>query len=242
MPSMQRVSSAPAKRSPGVFLPLMTGNGGDVLGEVGIHVEHPVGFLQRLGFGGVGGVAFLPEELGGAQEQPGAQFPADDVGPLVDENRQVAVTLNPVLVLRPDDGFAGGADDERFLQFGFRIDDHLAIDGFEAVVGDNRAFLGEAGSVLFFLGEVRKRNEQREIGVDVAGGLETVVQLALHLLPNGVAVGFDDHATAHGRMLGEVAALDHVEVPLRVVLVARGVTLAVSAVLGAFGWLMRCCL
>lgn len=50
-------------------------------------------------------MAFLPEELGGAEEEPGAEFPAHDVGPLVDEEREVAVALDPVFVGVPDDGF-----------------------------------------------------------------------------------------------------------------------------------------
>ena len=88
-------------------------------------------------------------------------------------------------------------------------------------MSDDGAFLGEAGSVLFFLGEQRERNEKREIGVDVAGGLETVVEFALHLFPDGVAVRLDDHATAHGGMFGEIGAFDNIEVPLRIVLAAR---------------------
>ncbi len=86
---------------------------------------------------------------------------------------------------------------------------------------DHGAFLGEPRGVLLFLGQERQGDEQREIGVDVAGGLEPVVEFALHLFPDGVAVGFDDHAAAHRRMLGEVGAFDDVEVPLRVILRAR---------------------
>jgi len=55
----------------------------------------------------------------------------------------------------------------------------------------------------------------------VSRGFETVVQFALHFFPDGVPVGFDDHATAHGRMLGQIAAFDHVEVPLPVILRPR---------------------
>ncbi len=53
---------------------------------------------QRLGLGLVRGVALLPEKFGRAQEQARAHFPAHDVGPLVDEDGQVAVGLHPLRV------------------------------------------------------------------------------------------------------------------------------------------------
>ena len=71
-------------------------HGHPFLGEGAIDVEHPPRLFLRLGLRGVGGVAFLPEELGRAQEQPGAHLPAHDVAPLVDEQRQIAIALNPV--------------------------------------------------------------------------------------------------------------------------------------------------
>jgi hypothetical protein len=63
------------------------------------------------------------------------------------------------------------------------------------------------------------RDEEREVGVLVAGGLEARVELALDLLPHGVAVGLDDHAALdHLGGLGHLGLADHVLVPLRVVL------------------------
>ena len=52
---------------------------------------------------GVGGVAFLPEELGGAKEGAWALFPPHDVAPLVQEKRQVTVATDPLAERRPDD-------------------------------------------------------------------------------------------------------------------------------------------
>ena len=71
-------------------------------------------------------------------------------------------------------------------------------------MGDHRAFLGEALDVLGFLFEEAQRDEEREVGVLVAGGLEHAVQHALDVLPERVAPGLDDHAAAHGRGLGQV--------------------------------------
>jgi hypothetical protein len=68
-----------------------------------------------------------------------------------------------------------------------------------------------------FLGQVALGDEEREIGVDMAGGLEHVVQSALHLLPDGVAMRLDHHAAAHIAVLGQVGLQHQVIVPLRVV-------------------------
>jgi hypothetical protein len=97
----------------------------------------------------MGGVPFLPEELGGAQEQPGAHLPAHHVGPLVDEQGQVAVGSGSSRVGIPDDGLGGGPHDELFFQPRFRVDDHAVPSGrFQAVVGDHGALLGETLDML----------------------------------------------------------------------------------------------
>ena len=94
--SMQSVSTAPGKRSLRVFFALDHRHRHEALREVGVDVEHPLGLLHRLRRGRVRRVALLPEELGRAQEQPRAHLPAHDVGPLVDEQRQIAVALHPL--------------------------------------------------------------------------------------------------------------------------------------------------
>ena len=71
------------------------GDGEDFAEEVGVElVDHAClhdGLLLRL----VRGMAFLPEEFGGAEEEAGTHFPTHDVGPLVDEEGEVTVGLDP---------------------------------------------------------------------------------------------------------------------------------------------------
>ena len=140
----------------------------------------------------MGGVAFLPEEFGGAQEKAGAHFPAHDVAPLVDEQGQIAVALDPLGVHVADDGFAGGADDEGLFEFAAGLETFSPL--FELVMGDDGAFHGEALDVLGFFGEKALGDEQGEVGVDVAGFLKAAVEIALDGFPDGVALGPDDHA------------------------------------------------
>ena len=171
----------------------------------------------------MGGMAFLPEEFSGAEEQACAHFPAHYIGPLVDEDRQVAVAADPVLIRVPDNGFAGWAHHQLFFQFGIGIGHQPARPvgiGFEAVMRYHGAFLGKTFGVLFFFFKEALGNEQREIGVAVARFLEHLVKLCLHFLPNGVTIGFDDHTALYGAVFCQVGLFHQVVIPFGVVLAA----------------------
>ena len=66
--------------------------------------------------------------------------------------------------------------------------------------------------------EERLGDKQREIGVLHARCLEHVIELALHLFPNGVAIGLDDHAATHCGLFGEIGLHNQFVIPLRVVI------------------------
>ena len=85
------------------------------------------------------GVTFLPEELGGAEEETRPQLPAHDVAPLVEQHGQVAVALHPFGEEGVDHRLAGGAHDDRLFEL-------LA-----PAVGDDRELGAEALDVLGFL-------------------------------------------------------------------------------------------
>ena len=59
---------------------------------------------------------------------------------------------------------------------------------------------------------------KKDLGMKSAGFLEHAVENMLHLLPDGVSVGLDDHAAADGGLLGQVGLHHEVVVPLGVVL------------------------
>ena len=83
----------------------------------------------------------------------------------------------------PDDGLGRGPDHVRFFQL------------FAARDGYHRQFRREPFHVLGFLLQKTFRDEQREVQVLMARGLEAPVQLALQHFPHGIAVGLDDHTT-----------------------------------------------
>ena len=103
------------------------------------------------------GVAFLPQEFGGAQEHARAQLPADDVGPLVHQHGQIAPALNPLGEEVADDGFRRGPDDVGLFE-------RLAAGD-----GDHGQLRREAFHVLGFFLQETLRNQQREVHVLMPG-------------------------------------------------------------------------
>ena len=61
--------------------------------------------------------------------------------------------------------------------------------------------------------QVALRDEQREVDVLGAGRLDAEVDLGLHPLPDGVAVGPDDHRAPHRAVVGQLGLGDDVLVP-----------------------------
>ena len=150
----------------------------------------------------VGGVALLPQELRRPQEEAGAQLPAHDVGPLVDQEGEVPVALDPLGEVGVDDRLAGGAHH------------HGLVEQLAAPVGHDRQLGAEALDVRRLALEVALGDEQGEVGVGHARRLDAGVELGLHPLPDGVAVGADDHGAAHGPVVGQLRLGQDVLVPL----------------------------
>jgi hypothetical protein len=90
--------------------PLITGMASQSSAAGPIALEAGGDLVGRLLLGGVKRVRLLPQELGGAQEEACAQLPAHDVVPQVEQQRQVAIRLDPVLDLLGDDRLARRPD------------------------------------------------------------------------------------------------------------------------------------
>ena len=65
----------------------------------------------------MGGMALLPQELCGPEEQTGTHLPSNDIGPLVAHDRKISPGLDPILVRAPDNGLGSRSYDEFFLKF-----------------------------------------------------------------------------------------------------------------------------
>src|SRR5262249_56001542 len=86
---------------------------------------------------------------------------------------------------------------------------------------DHRELGREALDVLLFLLEERLRDEHRERGVHVAGGLEASVERGLDVLPQRPPVRLHDHAAADRSVVRQVGAQHELVVPLVEVFAAR---------------------
>src|SRR5439155_20620784 len=137
------------------------------------------------------------------------QLPAHDVGPLVQQERQVAVALHPLREVGVDHRLARGPHDRGLLEL-------LA-----AGVGDHRELGAEPLDVLLLAFEVALGDEQREVRVGRARVLDAPVELGLHPLPDRVPVGPDDHRSPHRPVVGQLGLGHHVLVPAREVLRLR---------------------
>ena len=184
-----------------------------IFGEGAVDFQHLERLFHRLFDGGVRGMAFLPEEFGGAQEHAGAHFPTHDIGPLVDQHGQVAPALHPAAERRADHRFRRRPHDQRLLQLRFGIGHQLAVLLDQPVMRDDRHFLGEAVDMLGLLLEIGERDEEREIAIFVAGRLDLRVQQLLHPFPDAIPPGTNDHAAAHAAFLRHVGFGDDGLIP-----------------------------
>jgi len=142
-------------------------------------------------------------------------FPAENVGPLVDQHRQIPIALDPLAVHVPDDRLGGGAEGQPLLQL------------FTAGLGHPGQFGVEAFHVVLFLLEKALRHQHREIGVAVPRFLEALVEAGLDPLPEFVAVRLEHDATANRGVIHQVGLSDGVDVPPGKIHGLRGYTLFV---------------
>src|SRR5437870_2244293 len=173
----------------------------DVLRDLPVRLEHASGLFPGLLLGLVRRVPLLPEELRRAKAQSGPQLPPNDVGPLVVEQRQVAVALDPLRIGVPDDRLGGRPDDERLAQL-------LA-----AGVRDHREFGREPLDVFLLALQQPERDEQREVQVLMPRLLEPDVESIADGLPQRVAVRLDHHRPADERVLRQVRLPNDLLVP-----------------------------
>ena len=92
--------------------------------EVTIHMQHFLCFRFCFLAGRMSRMTFLPQELRSTQEQTGTHLPPHNICPLVTQDRQVTIGINPIFIGTPNDGFGGRTDDQFFFQSGSRIYDH----------------------------------------------------------------------------------------------------------------------
>src|SRR4030095_585335 len=214
-------------------LPAFDYRHGDIfLRESAIHAEHALRLFLRVLISCMGRVALLPEELRSPQKQPRTHFPPDDVPPLIEQQRQVAIRLNPISKRVPNDGLRRRPNDQRFLELR------------TTSMGDDCDFRRKTLDVFRFFLKKTFWNEERKICVLVPRFLEHAVKSLLHFFPDRVAVRSNDHAAFDGCVICQFCCGNHIGIPSRVVFTALGDlcfghNLAIIA-LAYNGFLRRC--
>ena len=169
-------------------------------------------------------MSLLPQEFCSTQEEAGTHFPTHHVRPLITQNRQIAIRINPVLISIPDDGFRSRANNQFFFQFSFRVYDYPTTvrSIFQTMVCYYCTLLCKTFHMFRFTAEERLRNQQRKIGIHVSRFLKHIVQLTLHFLPDSVSVRFDHHTATHSRLFCQIGLHHQLIIPLRIILAAFG--------------------
>ena len=178
------------------------GDGQSLPVEVLVHLQNGEGELLGLLGGLVHGVALLPQKFRGAQEGPGGLFPAHHAAPLVVQLGQVPVGVDNLLIVLAEQSLAGGAHKQALGQL-------LA-----AALGDHGALGGKALHVVLFLLQQAFGDEHGHVHVLHAQLFKAPVQVRLHVFPQGIAVGLDDHAALHAGIVHQLGLFHHVGVPL----------------------------
>jgi hypothetical protein len=87
------------------------------------------------------------------------------------------------------------------------------LEFFSAALGHPRDLRRKALDMLRLAHQQAFGDEQRKIRVDVAGGLETLVELPLQQFPDGVAIRPNHHAPLDRRVVRQFGLADDVKVP-----------------------------
>ena len=116
--------------------------------NLAINIEHLYGFFFSLFSTGMSSMSLLPQKLSCAQKQSRTHFPAHNISPLINQNRQIAIRLNPFCKTVGNNGLGSRANNQRFFQR--RSRNQLSVFAFEFRVGNNRHFFGKTFNVFSF--------------------------------------------------------------------------------------------
>ena len=130
--------------------------------------------------------------------------------PLVVQLGQVPVGVDDIFVVLTEERLAGGTNAVALLQ-------RLAAAG-----GDPGALRREALHMILLLLQQALRDEHGKVYVLVAGGFKLPVQLVLHVLPDGVAVGAVDEHSLDAGVVDQLRFSAHVCEPLCKVYISGG--------------------
>ena len=132
-----------------------------LFGKFTVYIQHSYSFFFGLFASGVCRMAFLPQEFRRTQEETGTHLPTEYVCPLIAQDRQIAVWINPVLICIPDNGFGSRTDNEFFFQLSSRVYYHATAIRvvFQTIVRHYGTFFRKTFYMLCFTAKEWFRNK-----------------------------------------------------------------------------------
>src|SRR6266496_3070792 len=176
-------------------------DGSIFLSEGAVNFEHQTRTLLGLLKSTMGSVTFLPQEFGGTQEQRRTFLPAHHIIPLIDQDRQITIALDPFRIAMTNDRLAGRTNSKRLFEFLAATTRHPCDFG------------GETLDVLGFALQETAWDKQWEVSIDNVSLFKTPVQVLLDVFPDGIAVRTNNHAATYGRVIGQFSLAYYLVVP-----------------------------
>ena len=175
----------------------------NILTEVRIDAQHPLGLFPGFLCSGVHGMTLLPQKFPMAQEGAAGLFPAQHTAPLIEHHRQIPVGLDCILEILTEQGF------------GSRTDAVTLFQPLTAAISDPRALRREALYVVLFLLKQAFGDQHRHIDILRAGLLKLGIHDALDVLPDRIAIRTVNKHTLNGRIIDQLGLFAHIGKPLR---------------------------
>ena len=181
-----------------------------VLLKASIHLQHLECLFLSFFIGFMGSVSLLPKELRSPEKKSGSLFPTHHVSPLVDQNRQISIAIDPLRIHVANHCFGSWTDDQWLFQF------------FTSPNGHHRTLWAESLNMLSFSVQELLRNQQREVGIYMSCFFEHSVQPRLHCFPDCKATRANDHASLDRSVISQLTCFDNIQIPLGVVVTSWG--------------------
>jgi hypothetical protein len=148
------------------------------------------------------GMTLLPQEFSSSNERSGMlEFPSNDIGPLIEFQGKMSMTLNPSSIGRVHNSFRSGSDSDGFREIG------------RTTFSDPSDFGGETFDVILFSHEGLIGNKHREISIFNAICLDESVKEFCDLFPNKVGSGSKNIAPRNFVVVDELGLGDDLLIP-----------------------------
>ena len=174
--------------------------------KIWIHFHHfsrfNISFLSRS----VCSMPFLPKKFRTSKENPSSHLPSYHICPLIYEQWQITMWLDPISITISDNRFWSRSNNQLFLQFCIRIHDNTfpIFVIFESIMSYYRTFFGKSIYMVRFFTKKRFWDKKREIGILMSSCLKHRIKHISNIFPDRVSIRFNHHTPSHRRIFRKI--------------------------------------